>query len=214
MRNIADENDLAYGLEQLILRDSRFCEIAARAGALPMRKSPHGFEGLAYIIVGQMVSRASADAIWRRMSLEPHIVSAAGYLTVGDAKAREYGLSTAKHQTLRNLAERTVSRQIDLDELVELPSEEVHRRLVALKGIGPWTTDVYLLFALGHPDVFPFGDVALQAAAAHALDLHQRPSEKDLKSIALIWQPWRSIAARVLWAYYGAVLKRGVTRLP
>jgi DNA-3-methyladenine glycosylase II len=76
--------------------------------------------------------------------------------------------------------------------------------LTALKGIGPWTAEIYLLFCIGHPDIFPAGDLALQSAVQHGLELPHRPGEKELRTIAERWSPWRGVAARLLWAYYRA----------
>jgi DNA-3-methyladenine glycosylase II len=211
---IPQDRDLAYGLAQLISLDPRLKAIAALSGPLPARHLPQGFEGLANIIVSQLISRASANAIWGRMALDPALLTAEGYLNVTAEMAKSFGLSAAKHNTILNLANALASGELDLASLKTLSGEEAHRRLTALKGIGPWTADVYLLFALGHHDVFPIGDVALQAAAQHALGLEARPTSKQLSEISQIWRPWRSYAARSLWAYYGAVLKRSVTPLP
>lgn len=211
---IADQEQMAYGLAQLIKIDARFAELADQSGPLPMRKSVPGFEGLAHIVVGQMVSRASADAIWQRMVAELATCTPERYLLVDDEAARRFGLSGAKHRTLFNLSQLLVSGDIDLQTFATMSGDKARKRLTALKGIGPWTADVYLLFALGHPDVFPSGDIALQAAAAHAFALERRPSDKELGHMAHGWRPWRSIAARVLWAYYSNVLKRAVTPLP
>lgn len=214
MAMLTDHEQLAYGIEQLIKLDPRFASICEQSGLLPMRKLQTGFEGLANIIVGQMISRASADAIWHRMQLAMTGITSEAYLRIDEQAARGFGLSGAKHRTLCNLAQQIAANEIDLDGLSSLHGDEAHARLIALKGIGPWTADVYLLFALGHPDVFPVGDVALQAAAQHAFALEQRPNEKQLRVLSQDWRPWRSIAARLLWAYYSKVLKRSVTPLP
>ena len=83
-----------------------------------------------------------------------------------------------------------------------MPADEAHALLTALKGIGPWTADIYLLFCLGHPDAFPAGDLALQEAARIAFGLEARPGAKELIALAERWRPWRGVAAKVLWAYY------------
>ena len=90
-------------------------------------------------------------------------------------------------------------------------AEEAHRALVAVKGVGPWTADIFLLFCLGHPDAFPAGDLALQEAAKLALELKKRPDAERLERIAERWRPWRGVAARMLWAYYrGAKARSGM----
>lgn len=208
MHIIADENDLAYGLEQLIQIDPNFKIIAEKAGRLPLRKIAAGFEGLSSVIVSQMVSRASADAIWMRLTTALVDFSPQAYITLTEADARRFGLSGAKHATLSRLASALIDLSLDLQGLEKMDGVHARQSLQSVKGIGPWTSDVYLLFALGHPDVFPVGDVAIQAAYAHAHSKPVRPSASELSEIAANWQPWRSIAARALWAYYGAVMNR------
>src|SRR5208337_1998757 len=97
---------------------------------------------------------------------------------------------------------------LDLAGLAALEAEVAHDALVAVKGIGPWTADIFLLFCLGHPDAFPAGDLALQEAAKLALALEARPNAAELEEIAERWRPWRGVAARLLWAYYRAVKTR------
>src|SRR5690606_27459052 len=91
---------------------------------------------------------------------------------------------------------------IDLDAVAGLPAEQAVRELTAIKGIGPWTAEIYLMFCTGHPDVFPAGDLALQKAVAHALGLDGRPAIKDLSVIAAAWSPHRHAAALLFWRYY------------
>ena len=103
-----------------------------------------------------------------------------------------------------------VAGGLDLEGLAEIDAEEAHKALVALKGIGPWTADIFLLFCLGHADAFPAGDLAVQESARIALGLRKRPDAKALTKIAEAWRPWRGVAAHLLWAYYHAVKKRDV----
>jgi DNA-3-methyladenine glycosylase II len=111
-------------------------------------------------------------------------------------------------RAMRALAQAIVRDGFDLLGLGALVAEEAHRALVAIKGIGPWTADVFLLFCLGHPDAFPGGDIALQEAAKLALGLKERPDARRLEEIAERWRPLRGIAARMLWAYYRAARQR------
>ena len=97
---------------------------------------------------------------------------------------------------------------LDLGRTATLPADEAIRQMTALKGIGLWTAEVYLLFAAGHPDIFPSGDVALRTAAGEAFGLTERPADKALRLMSLDWRPQRSIAARLLWAYYARRHKR------
>ena len=177
------------------------------AGPGPLRKLPTGYEGLAGIIVSQMVSRASADAIWGRLQSLVGTVTPAAILGRSIEELRGVGLSGAKESTLRLLAA-ACAGGLDLDRTATLPAEDAIKEMTALKGVGLWTSEVYLLFAAGHPDIFPSGDVALRTAAGEAFGLSERPTDKALRSMSLDWQPERSIAARLLWAYYGRRHKR------
>jgi DNA-3-methyladenine glycosylase II len=121
---------------------------------------------------------------------------------------RACGLSNAKIRALRAVAQAIAEHGLDLAGLGALDAEDAHNALVAVKGVGPWTADVFLLFCLGHPDAFPAGDVALQEAAKLAMNLKRRPDAERLESIAERWRPLRGVAARMLWAYYRGVKAR------
>ena len=109
---------------------------------------------------------------------------------------------------LKAIARAVDGGELDLAALPDLPADEAHARLTAIHGIGPWTADIYLLFCLGHADVWPAGDLALQEAARLAFGLRARPTAKEMIPLAELWRPWRSVAARVLWTYYRAVKGR------
>jgi DNA-3-methyladenine glycosylase II len=110
-------------------------------------------------------------------------------------------------RTLRAIAEAAVEG-LDFDHLASLPGEDAHARLTAIKGIGPWTADIYLLFCLGHADVFPAGDLALRVAVAEAFGSDAPMPIRALEVLAVKWSPWRGVAARLFWAYYRATRKR------
>jgi DNA-3-methyladenine glycosylase II len=177
-------------------------------GATPLRRQEPGFAGLVRIIVAQQVSTASATAIFKRVEAILAPLTAENVLAASDEKLRTCGLSLPKMRAMRALAQAVVRDGLDLVGLGALVAEEAHRTLVAVKGIGPWTADVFLLFCLGHPDAFPGGDIALQEAARLALGLRQRPDARRLEEIAERWRPLRGIAARMLWAYYRAARQR------
>jgi DNA-3-methyladenine glycosylase II len=208
MEPIRSEADIADAVASLLRLDPTFEPIVAQAGIIPLRYRPPGYEGLASIIVSQMVSRASADAIWRRLERLTGGVSAEAILSLAPEQLRAAGLSGAKEKTLRGLAE-ACHAGLDLQAAAALPAGEAITRLTGIRGIGPWTSEVFLLFCAGHPDIFPAGDVALQAATAHAFALERRPDAAFLRGYTARWQPLRSIAARVLWAYYGSTVARG-----
>ncbi len=201
MQRIATLEDVLRGLDELCALDPRLGQIRERAGEVPLRLSQPGFRSLASIIVGQQVSRASADAIFGRLVRLVDPLTPQAILSAGEAVFREAGLSRPKQRGLFAAAQ-AVAGGLDLDRLCVLDAEEAIALMTAVPGIGPWTAQVYLLFAAGHPDVFPARDVALQTAVGHALGIDPRPGERALISIAESWSPWRGIAARLFWAYY------------
>ena len=187
--------------------DPRLAAIRDLAGELPLRRSEPGFASLASIIVSQQVSTASARAIFGRFEKLVDPLTAEGVLAAGEDVFREAGLSRPKQKTLRAIAE-AVAGGFDLHGLCDLDAPNAIACLTAVSGIGPWTAEVYLLFAAGHPDVFPARDVALQTAVGQALGMEVRPGEKALIAIAESWQPWRGVASRLFWAYYRTIKGR------
>ena len=208
MRTIDSEADIAEGLDYLLKRDRRLRQVLAVAGTVPLRRRPDGFEGLARIIMGQQVSVASAEAIWGRLIAAFPGMRVETIRNATDDALRAPGLSLAKIKAVRAAAT-AVSDGLDLAGLADLPAEEAHRRLTAVKGIGPWTADVYLLFCVGHQDIFPAGDLALRNAVADAFDFAALTID-ETAAIAVKWSPWRGVAAWLFWAYYRAQRQRTV----
>jgi DNA-3-methyladenine glycosylase II len=211
MHIIATEADIAEGLGALARRDRRLKKVIGIAGPVPLRRRPAGFAGLARIIVGQQLSIASAEAIWGRFIAAFPDCPVDAVEAASEAALRAPGLSAAKIRTLRAIAA-ACRDGLDLDGLADLPAEEAHRRLTSVKGIGPWTADIYLLFCLGHADIFPAGDLALRNAVADALGRPAPLPVDEIADIATKWAPWRGVAARLFWAYYRA--RRDRTALP
>lgn len=206
---IADEAALNAAVEGLRGKDPEIIEtLIAIGGPTPLRRREPGFAGLAAIIVSQQVSVASASAIFRRLEAQIAPLEADRLHRAEEDALRAVGLSSAKIVALRALAAAIVEGRLDLLALARLDAEDAHKALVAIKGVGPWTADIFLLFCLGHPDAFPAGDVALQEAAKVALKLKKRPDAARLERIAERWRPWRGVAARMLWAYYRRVKAR------
>jgi DNA-3-methyladenine glycosylase II len=204
---IQSDADIADGLTRLLVLDPRLERIAEIAGPLPLRLSEPGFAGLASIIVSQMVSRASAQAIWSRLSAAMGEPSPAAYLALGE-RALTLGLSRAKHACLTTVSDALLAQEIDLFNLLDQPVEAAITELTRLRGIGLWTSEVYLMFCGGHADVFPAGDVALRTAVGQGLGLVDRPDIAATQRISRDWQPYRSIAARLFWAFYAANFSR------
>jgi len=203
MRTIDTTDDLNEGLAHLTRVDRRLKKVARVAGDLPLRRSEAGFPGLLRIVVGQQLSVASARAIWGRFAdafpeLTPDSVNRAR-----EPRFRKAGMSAPKIRTLRAVAV-ACQNGLDLDALALMAAEDAHARLVEVHGIGPWTADIYLMFCLGHADVFPAGDLALRVAVAEAFGMESPADPAELAATAVKWSPWRSVAATLFWAYYGA----------
>lgn len=196
-RRIFSHDCVAEGVDWLVRQDPRWQGAVAHAGPLPLRLNPEGFAELQRIIMGQQVSVASADAVQRKLEAagmdDPDTV-----LSASDAALRGLGLSRQKVRYVKALA----AADIDYAGLRRMPADMVVATLTAVPGIGRWTADIYLMFSLGRADAFAPGDLALQEAARMIFDLPARPDEKALRGMSMDWSPWRSVAARIMWAYY------------
>ncbi|MGY9046923.1 MAG: DNA-3-methyladenine glycosylase family protein [Rhodobacterales bacterium] len=188
---------MAEGAAWLAASEPRFAEALAATGPLPLRLRPDGFGQLLQAIISQQVSVASARAIWGKLEMAG-MVTAPAILSVNEEDLRALGLSRQKAGYAHALA----GAGLDFDALRGDPTAEVVRKLTAVKGIGIWTAEIYAMFSLGRADVFAPGDLALQEGARLLFDLPERPKDKALRQMAGAWSPWRSVAARILWAYY------------
>lgn len=213
MRRITGTRDIADALKELVIADPRLAPVIAACGEVPLRLSTPDFAGLASIIVSQQVSRASAQAIFGRFVERVMPLDAEAFLSTDEETLRQVGLSRPKQRALTNAAIAVSQGTLDLSQLCALPHDEAMGSMTAVKGIGPWTAEIYLLFCAGHADIFPAGDLALQEAVRHAHDLDQRPTDRQLREIAQCWSPWRGVAARVFWAYYRTI-KEGRDAMP
>jgi len=171
-------------------------------GTPPARNRDPGFATLLRIIVDQQVSVQSGAAIWRRLEEGLGTCTPQAVLNAGDDHLRTLGLSRPKAKYATCLAEGIISGTLDLDSLTAAGHDEVFRQLTAIKGIGRWTAEVYLMFALDRPDVWPAGDLALAEAAKRLLNLPERPTIDGLDRIGERWRPERTTAAVFLWHCY------------
>jgi len=199
---------IAAHIEALVALDPRLAAVRDFAGPVQPRVNPSGFAGIAKVVTGQQVSVASASAIWNRFAQLPGALDPVTYLGLSEEAVRGAGFSGSKFRTVRAIAEAMVAGELDFDHLETLPAAEAVRYLVAHKGIGPWTAEVYLMFCAGHPDVFPAGDLALLKAVQHGLGLDARPTIKDMIGIAADWAPHRSAAALLFWRYFAVMRDR------
>jgi len=198
---IKSQRGLDAHLDALCAIAPEFEGIRVASGEFSLRWLQPGYAGLVWVVMGQQISVAAAKAIMARLETTLGTVTPQTVTRASDEKLRAAGLSRQKIATLRQSA-KAVKNGLDLDALQSMEAEEAVETLRAVKGIGRWTAEVYLLFALGHPDIFPAGDLALQESARLAFDLEARPKEKELLSRAEAWRPHRAAAARLLWAYY------------
>ena len=171
-------------------------------GAPEPRIKPQGYPTLLRAIVDQQVSVQSGAAIWQRFEQGMEEISPHSIIDAGDDVLRSFGFSRPKARYARCLADAIVAGTLDLDRLGTLTDQQAIAALTSVTGIGRWTAEVYLMFALGHDDILPAGDVALAAAVKRLMGLDERPSIKQFDDIAGRWKPWRTAASLVLWHYY------------
>lgn len=202
MRFIRSDADLNWHIDNLAQSHPVFAPIRAETGEVTLRWLDPGFKGLVWVITGQQISVAAGRAIFNRLEAALGEITAEAVATADDEVLRSSGFSAPKIRTLRALQEAVLSNALDLEALDQASAEEAIAALCAVKGIGPWTAEVYLLFAAGHPDIFPAADLALQEAARLAFLLDARPKTEIFRDMAKDWSPWRSAAARLLWAFY------------
>ena len=196
------------GLAALCAADPDLAGIEPAAGPLPWRARPDGFAGLLQAIVGQQISNQAAAAIWGRLRAVPGALTADGFFSITDETLRGAGLSRPKVAHARALAAAFAEGRLAAAQLAALDDEAAVATIVAVRGLGRWTAEVYLLFALAREDVFPAGDLALAAAAADLKRLPARPGPAALRALADAWRPHRALAARLLWHHWRHVTGR------
>ncbi len=196
------DETLRPALEALAARDPDIARHYALCGLPPERGQPAGFAGLARIIAAQQVSAASANAIIGRLEAALRPCTPEGFLKLDDEALKAVGLSRPKMRYCRGLAEDLLAGRIDLDGLAGLDDEAAIEHLVQAKGIGVWSAEVYLLFALRRPDVWPADDLAVRIAVQRIKALETRPGRAEMRALAEPWRPHRSAAARFMWHLY------------
>jgi DNA-3-methyladenine glycosylase II len=195
-------------IDTLIDLDPAFSSVIDRAGPLPWRRRTPGFPGLLQAIVAQMISNQAAAAIWGRLRAVPGALEPATLIDLPDEVLRRAGLSRPKVVHARALAAAFLDGTLSADRIALLDDEAAIVAIASVKGMGRWTAEIYLLFALDRLDVFPSGDIALAAALADLKKLPGRPDPKALRNLANAWRPVRSLAARLLWHHWRYVTGR------
>ena len=202
-RIITSQECISEGLAALAKLEPKFKQIIKTIEEIPLRRTSEGFDRLLSTIVSQQLSVAAADAIWNKIELAG-LNEIQKIRKVSDQELRDVGLSKQKIKYVRSLA----NANINYRSLRTMPTSQVVNVLTQVSGIGNWTAEIYAMFSLGRADVFAPGDLALQEATRILFNLPERPSEKDLRSMAKDWSPWQAVAARLLWSYYNQQKKR------
>jgi DNA-3-methyladenine glycosylase II len=207
---IPTDEELIRARKALAATDPGLAVIDAAVPPVPWRSHEGGFRGLVAMITAQQVSTASAKAIWTRFSEGVGEVTPERVLSIPQETLRTFGLSGQKARYVHAIAEACTSGACDFEAMPRLSAEEAIRQMVAIKGVGLWTAELYLLFCEGRMDVFPAGDLALQEGIRMADGSNLRPNEKQLYARAEAWRPYRGMAAHLLWAYYGMIKRREI----
>ena len=169
----------------------------------PLPKRSSGFEALLKIIISQQLSTTAANSIWNKF-IDSNLTSRTNILAANEQTLLSRGLSRQKYIYVKALA----NEDINYNDLAKKSSEEIVNRLTQIKGIGKWTAQIYCLFSLGKANIFPSGDLALQEAIKIIFGLKERPSEQEVIKISENWDPWKSLAAHLLWDYYNKIKKK------
>jgi DNA-3-methyladenine glycosylase II len=197
-----DNQTLLRGVAYLADVDPELARLASNLGPPPLWAREPGFATLVHIILEQQVSLASARAAFDRLEAAAAPLTPTRFLAFSDAQLKEIGFSRQKTRYGRELATAILEGELDLAGLSLLDDGAARARLMAIKGIGPWTADIYLLMAMLRPDTWPAGDLALAVAVQEVKGLPLRPGPEELERISAPWRPWRAVAARLLWHFY------------
>jgi DNA-3-methyladenine glycosylase II len=199
---IASAGHLDAAVEALLAADARFHPVIQRTGKpqyKPRRR--HGFEALMDIVVSQQLSIAAADTIFGRVKKKVSPFTPENLLATPAEVLRACGLSAPKQKHMKSIAAAMLDGTLDLKRIRTMQDDDARAHLTAVKGIGPWTADIYLMSSLGRADIWPVADVGLQAAITRALKLKKRPNEKQMEKLSKDWKPWRTVAARLFWIH-------------
>jgi DNA-3-methyladenine glycosylase II len=200
---------IASAVDDLCRAEKRFRTIVDTHGLPSLRRGEEGLSGLLMIVTEQFLSLAAASAIWLRLEAHLSPLTPESVLAASNSDLLALGLSNAKVKSFKGIAAAFAENPRLCDVLHHHPDEEARKALLALPGIGPWSADIYLLSSMLRPDVFPAGDLALQAAAQNLFRLRARPDTGKLHALSGKWSPWRAVAARLLWSHY-----RGLKQIP
>ncbi len=203
---------LSDAVTDLTRRDPDLAAVVQRHGPPPLWARRPGFGTLLHIILEQQVSLASARVAYRKLGAAAGPLTPAGFLALDDATLKAVGFSRQKAAYGRGLALALTSGELDLAALNRADDDGVRAALTRVKGIGPWSAEIYLLMVLRRPDAWPTGDLALALAAQRVKRTATRPGPVELEAMGDAWRPWRAVAARLLWHdYLSNPVRRGTT---
>jgi DNA-3-methyladenine glycosylase II len=205
------EPTLAIAAEQLARRDRNLDLIFRKHGPPPLWARKPGFPTLINIILEQQVSLASAASVFARLKKNVVPFHPSRMLELGEAYLKAQGLTRQKTAYCLHLAQSLADKRLRLAQLSRMSDSDAKTALLELKGIGPWSAEIYLLMALGRPDIWPTNDLALATAITELRELPIRPNPNQMAEMAEAWRPYRSVAARMLWQYYLANRNRNGT---
>lgn len=193
---------LISDVQNLCAQDLDLAKIIDMYGYPPQWQRKPGFSTLLRIILEQQVSLASAKVTFDRLQNAVEKLTPTNFLSLDDDRLKQIGFSRQKTRYGRELSQAIASQSLDLASLEQLDDETIRTKLTAIKGIGDWTVDMYLMMVLQRPDVFPSKDLAVVIAIKEIKNLATRPTTAVLESIAEVWRPHRAIATKILWHYY------------
>jgi DNA-3-methyladenine glycosylase II len=202
MQCFDSREDLERAVKSLATREPRFASVLKEHGTPSLRQAEAGLSGLLMIVTEQFLSLQAAAAIWSRVAAALDPVSAQTVLAASPDRLKSLGLSNAKIKSFHCIARNMVEGRLNFEVIATMDDESARATLVTLPGVGPWTAEIYLLSVLQRADAWPAGDLALQASVQDLLSLGERPSPKEMITLAEPWRPYRAAAARLLWSHY------------
>ena len=202
MRAPLTDRGLAHGARKIARADRDLAGVLARHGMPPRWGRDPGFATLVQIILEQQVSLASGRAAFIRVLAVAGTMTPERVANLSEAQLRRAGLTRQKAAYVRGLARSIVRGEFDLAAVARMDDDAAHAELIKLKGIGPWSADIYLLMALGRRDIWPRHDLALASAMREVKRLRSLPTPERQLEIAEAWRPWRAVAARLMWHHY------------
>lgn len=203
---------MLQAVAELCSRDTDLAGVVTKHGPPPMWARPPGFATLVRIVLEQQVSLSSAEAAFNRLRAGMGRVSAARLSRLSPLQIRRLGITRQKAGFIRGIARATVGRELRFRSLSLADDVTARNALLRIKGIGPWTADIYLIMALRRPDVWPHGDLALVRSLKSLKRLQSEPKPDTVRRITATLTPWRAVAARIVWHSYLAERRLGRAR--